>query len=62
MSRTFFFDTNLFIYLLDGSGEPARLISELLTRMAVRKDQLPSPTLTLGEVLVKPYAASDEAL
>ncbi len=53
MSRIFW-DTNLFIYLMDGRGEPARQVSALRERMQERGDQLCTSTLTLGEVLVKP--------
>lgn len=53
MSRIFW-DTNLFIYLLEPSGEPSRLVQKLLDRMVERKDELLTSTLTLGEVLVKP--------
>ena len=53
MSRIFW-DTNLFIYLLEGSGETFQLTRTLLTRMAERKDELLTSTMTLGELLVKP--------
>ena len=53
MSRIFW-DTNLFIYLLEGSGESLVLTQKLLNRMFERKDDLLTSTLTLGEVLVKP--------
>ncbi|SPF33952.1 putative PilT protein domain protein [Candidatus Sulfopaludibacter sp. SbA4] len=49
-----FWDTNLFIYLLEGSGEPLELAQKLLNRMFERRDELLTSTLTLGEVLVKP--------
>ncbi|HUI79188.1 MAG TPA: type II toxin-antitoxin system VapC family toxin [Bryobacteraceae bacterium] len=53
MSRIFW-DTNLFIYLLEGSGEAFRSVNRLLSRMLERRDELLTSTLTLGEVLVKP--------
>jgi predicted nucleic acid-binding protein len=53
MSRIFW-DTNLFIYLLEGSGESFQLARRLLDRMAERRDELITSTLTLGELLVKP--------
>lgn len=56
MSRIFW-DTNLFIYLLEGSGESFHLTRNLLQRMAERRDELLTSTLTLGEVLVKPLEA-----
>jgi predicted nucleic acid-binding protein len=51
-----FWDTNLFIYLLDGTGDNLRLTRNLLKRMRERNDQLITSTFTLGEVLVKPLA------
>ena len=56
MSRIFW-DTNLFIYLLEGTGESFQLTRNLLQRMAERRDELLTSTLTLGEVLVKPLEA-----
>jgi len=53
MSRIFW-DTNLFIYLLEGRGQLAERVAELRHRMLERRDQLCTSTLTLGEVLVKP--------
>jgi len=61
MSRVFW-DTNLFIYLLEGSGERARRVVSLRERMLARGDQLYTSTLTLGEILVKPAEAGDTAL
>ena len=49
-----FWDTNLFIYLLEGSGEAFQLTRTLLARMAERRDELLTSTMTLGELLVKP--------
>jgi predicted nucleic acid-binding protein len=49
-----FWDTNLFIYLLEGSGESFGLVQKLMCRMFERKDHLLTSTLTIGEVLVKP--------
>ena len=56
MSRIFW-DTNLFIYLLEGRGELARKVVALRERMNERRDQLCTSTVTLGEVLVKPTEA-----
>lgn len=53
MSRIFW-DTNLFIYLMEGSDELAGRVRALRERMNERGDQLCTSTLTLGEVLVKP--------
>jgi uncharacterized protein len=53
MSRIFW-DTNLFIYLLEGYGELSTKTQELRSRMLSRGDRLLTSTLTLGELLVKP--------
>jgi predicted nucleic acid-binding protein len=49
-----FWDTNLFIYLIEGSGERAAAVLRLRERMLQRNDALFTSALTLGEVLVKP--------
>ena len=61
MSRIFF-DTNLFIYMLEDSGERSASVRRLVARMSERRDELLTSTLTLGEVLVKPIGAGDGAL
>lgn len=53
MSRIFW-DTNLFIYLFEGSGVDAERVAALRQRMLERNDRLYTSTFTLGEVLVKP--------
>ncbi len=53
MSRIFW-DTNIFIYLLEGSGEWSDKAAQLRARMLARGDQLITSTFTLAEVLVKP--------
>jgi predicted nucleic acid-binding protein len=55
-----FLDTNLFIYLLKDQGARGARVSEILGRMSERRDELLTSTLTLAEVLVKPYMAGDE--
>jgi predicted nucleic acid-binding protein len=57
-----FWDTNLFIYLLEGTRVRGDRVVELRQRMIERNDQLVTSTLTLGEVLVKPLERADEAL
>jgi len=52
MTRVFW-DTNLFVYLLEGS-EFAPRVREIRLRMLDRGDQLMTSALTLGELLVKP--------
>lgn len=61
MSRIFW-DTNLFIYLLEEYGEFTALTRTLAERMRARQDQLFTSTLTLGEVSVKPLERGDLAL
>ena len=61
MSRVFW-DTNLFIYLFEGTGAPAKRVRDLRRAMLERGDQLLTSTLTLGEVLVKPLQRGDEEL
>jgi uncharacterized protein len=61
MSRVFW-DTNLFIYLLEGSGPRSTRVSKIRERMVERDDELCTSTLTLGEVLVKPAEQGNEAL
>jgi predicted nucleic acid-binding protein len=61
MSRVFW-DTNLFIYLLEGTDALAKRVRDLRRAMIERGDQLLTSTLTLGEVLVKPMERGDEGL
>lgn len=60
MSRVFF-DTNLFIYLLEDEGERGARVSGLIERISERRDELLTSTLTLAEVLVKPLSVGDVA-
>jgi predicted nucleic acid-binding protein len=61
MSRIFW-DTNLFIYFLEGNNQFSADTKQLRQRMLARGDQLLTSTLTLGEVLVKPMERGDAAL
>ena len=61
MSRIFW-DTNLFIYLFEGSGRNAQAVVNLRQRMSERGDELLTSTLTLGEILVKPSESGDAQL
>lgn len=58
MSRIFW-DSNLFIYLLEDYAELSQAVAELRATMLARGDQLFTSTLTLGEILVKPLAMGD---
>jgi predicted nucleic acid-binding protein len=60
MSRIFW-DSNLFIYFLEGNDERASATKKLRKDMLDRGDQLLTSTLTLGEILVKPAASGDHA-
>jgi predicted nucleic acid-binding protein len=57
-----FWDTNLFIYLLEDFGPQSARVAEVRERMLERDDELFTSTLTLGEVLVKPAERGNEAL
>jgi uncharacterized protein len=57
-----FWDTNLFIYLLEGSGPESDRVAALRERMLERADELCTSTLTLGEVLVKPTEQGNKDL
>ena len=61
MSRVFW-DTNLFVCLVEDRGERAERIAALRRRMIERDDELLTSALTLGEVLVKPMEIGDEDL
>jgi len=61
MSRIFW-DTNLFIYLIEDYGELSARVAGLRRRMLERQDQLYTSTLTLGEVLVKPTETGHQEL
>jgi|SRR3954447_21957047 predicted nucleic acid-binding protein len=61
MSRIFW-DTNLFIYFLEGNNQLSEDTRRLRTSMLARGDQLLTSTFTLGEVLVKPLEHGDRLL
>ena len=58
MSKVFF-DTNLFIYLLEDYGDLSKRVEAIWVNMAGRKDDLYTSTFTLAEVLVKPQGSGD---
>jgi predicted nucleic acid-binding protein len=57
-----FWDTNLFIYLIEDHGELSEQVVRLRKRMIERNDDLYTAALTVGEILVKPLEAGDEIL
>ena len=61
MSRIFW-DTNLFIYLFEDKGDLTERVVSLRERMIDRGDELLTSALTLGEILIKPAEAGDDAL
>jgi predicted nucleic acid-binding protein len=61
MSRIFW-DTNLFIYLIEDYGKFSDRVFALRERMLTRGDQLFTSSLTLGEVLVKPFEVDNDGL
>lgn len=61
MSRVFW-DTNLFVYLIEDKGERTERVEALRRRMFERNDELLTSALTLGELLVKPIGAGDDDL
>jgi uncharacterized protein len=60
MSRIFW-DSNLFIYFLEGNDERSAATRKLRQSMLDRGDQLLTSTLTVGEILVKPSSRGDQA-
>ena len=61
MSKVFW-DTNLFVYLLEDKGKYAEQVIAVRQWMIEREDQLLTSTLTIGEVLVKPLEVGDIGL
>jgi predicted nucleic acid-binding protein len=57
-----FWDTNLFIYLIEEFGNLSERVIKLRKRMVERGDELYTSALTLGEILIKPLEMGDEAL
>jgi len=61
MSRIFW-DSNLFIYFLEGNDARSAAAKRLLGSMLDRGDQLLTSTLSVGEILVKPASQGNRAL
>jgi predicted nucleic acid-binding protein len=57
-----FWDTNLFIYLIEEFEILSERVINLHKRMVERGDELYTSALTLGEILIKPLEMGDEAL
>jgi predicted nucleic acid-binding protein len=60
MSRIFW-DTNLFVYLFEDYKDLSKKAIALRRRMIARGDQLLTSTMTVGEILVKPFQQGDRA-
>lgn len=58
MTRVFW-DSNLFIYLFEKNPAWSAKVKSLSAKMAERGDQLFTSTLSIGEVLAKPYELGD---
>lgn len=61
MSRVFW-DTNLFIYLLEDYGRLSKSVVEHRRNMIARGDQLLTSAFTMGEILVKPTEEGNDEL
>jgi len=57
-----FWDTNLFIYLIEDFRDLSERVTVLRTRMLERGDELYTSALTLGEILIKPLEAGNDSL
>jgi len=57
-----FWDTNLFIYLIEDFRELSERVTVLRKRMLERGDELYTSALTLGEILIKPLEAGNDSL
>lgn len=59
---TVFWDTNLFIYLLEDSPKFGDAVASLRKSMLRKGARLVTSTMTLGELLVKPVSTGDRSL
>jgi predicted nucleic acid-binding protein len=59
--RRIFWDTNLFIYLMEANPEFGPRVRDIYTEMQRRGDFLLANAVVLSEILVGPYKASDLA-
>jgi uncharacterized protein len=57
-----FWDTNLFIYLIEDFRDLSERVINLRRRMVERGDELYTSALTLGEILIKPLEAGDDIM
>ncbi len=57
-----FWDTNIFIYLLESNPTFGPTVKDLRRRMLHRSDRLFTSAMTIGEILVKPLSTGERAL
>jgi predicted nucleic acid-binding protein len=57
-----FLDTNIFVYMVEDPGPRGKRAAEIFNELSLRGDEVLTSTLTLGELLVKPFEANDHAL
>lgn len=57
-----FWDTNIFIYMIEGDPRFLPRVVQIWTRMKERGDRLCTSALTVGEALVTPVRLGDEDL
>ena len=57
-----FWDTNLFIYLVEDYGALSARVVDLLDRTVQRRAQIYTSAMTLGEVLVWPWKVGSQEL
>lgn len=57
-----FWDTMIFVYLMEDNAKFAPRVRKLREHMIKRGDQLCTGALTLGEILVGPYESRDQPL
>jgi len=57
-----FWDTNLFIYMLEANPKFGPAVKNLRRRMLQRNDRLFTSAMTVGEILVKPISAGNRIL
>ena len=62
MKAKVFWDTNLFIYLLEDNAKFGPVVQNLRRSMLRRNDHLITSSMTVGEILVKPLALGNRVL
>jgi uncharacterized protein len=57
-----YWDTMLFVYLLEANAEYGKRTKDILTKMAARHDRLCTSAFTIGELLTGPLKRADTGL